>query len=176
MVKTKSSGQTERVAKAIVLTKICWGGIPLPVQVRLTVPFSIVKTQKRKYADRPESAGIYTYRGLASGRDITAIVEVTETSGAGRLCASLGMGGHKNCGLEPWKGKWLKLNEIEVQRQVTVMLKRCFGIDNFGYGINAAGVVVYNYGKAKKSTIRKIPSSILGIPISVEFMGKVVAY
>ena len=124
----------------------------------------------------PESAGIYNYRGPVSGRVIVAIVEVTETSGAGRICASLRMGGHKNCGFTPWQGIWTKLTEIEVQRQVTVMLKRCFGIDNFGYGINAEGVVVYNYGKAKKSTIRKIPSSILGIPISVEFMGRLVAY
>jgi len=70
--------------------------------------------------DHPTSAGQWEYTRpvmvTITGGDVTTRkthqvtkrVTVTETSGAGRLCRELQMGGHALCGFKPWSGQWRK--------------------------------------------------------------------
>jgi len=74
--------------------------------------------------DHPTSAGQWEYtreivveiRMIGEFRNridrhklrFTKSVTVTETSGAGRLCRELQMGGHALCGFKPWSGQWRK--------------------------------------------------------------------
>ena len=59
---------------------------------------------RRKTLTRPSRAGWWIC--ILPGR-VPAVVQVTETAAAGRLCRELRMGGSQQCGFSDWRGTWV---------------------------------------------------------------------
>lgn len=62
------------------------------------------KRERRKTLTRPTQAGRWIC--CLPGR-VPAVVQVTETAAAGRLCRELRMGGSQQCGFSDWRGTWV---------------------------------------------------------------------
>jgi len=104
---------------------------------------------------------------------LSRLVEVEETPASGRCCRELKQGGSAMVpGYGAWQGLWKKLTRMEACKYVQGKLYAQFGIDNYAYGINATGVVVYHHNKI---CTKYFPTSYCGIPVTHEYMGEVKA-
>lgn len=166
----------------MVLMKICWEGTLVPVRIRPWTPnFTLVKKTKKVdeskwWGLRPDSGGIFLYLAPLEDKSenmTSRMVLVEDTPASGRHCRELKQGGSAMVpGFSNWKGFWKKLTWIEACRYVKEKLWAEFGIDKYGYGINATGVVVLHHNQIHT---KRFPASLCGILITHQYVGEIKA-